>query len=253
MEKYKDQEWLSKQYDKYPIEDIASECGVSNHTIYYWLNKLDVASPLYNKNVIYNDEEWLKEHYLGKGMSVREIANLDVCDVGEQAIRLRLIYFSIDTREKSNPAKYSRAQGVDPESKHLDAAWLREQYVDKDKTDAEIASMDCVDVNRSSVGRVRRSYSIDSDYHISECDSHGFSYGPNWNNITKRIRKRDDYMCQDCKITQREYLDMFDMKLDVHHKRPVTEFKHIHQANRDENLVTLCRRCHKEVEEKRKI
>jgi len=68
-------------------------------------------------------------------------------------------------------------------------------------------------------------------------------YGPNWQKIREQVRSRDEYKCQVCGTpeTTRQH--------DVHHKIPFRAFSSREEANRLENLVTLCPTCHKQVEE----
>ncbi len=63
-------------------------------------------------------------------------------------------------------------------------------------------------------------------------------YSDDWGNILREeIRKRDNFICQECGIHQDE-LDGWNKKLDVHH---IDYNKH--NCNKD-NLITLCRSCH---------
>jgi len=85
-------------------------------------------------------------------------------------------------------------------------------------------------------------------------------YGPEWNKIRERVRARDGYKCQVCGTpeTTRQH--------DVHHKIPFRSFIRSamssrsipegpdvtlqrQQANRLDNLTTLCPSCHKKAEE----
>jgi DEAD/DEAH box helicase domain-containing protein len=68
-------------------------------------------------------------------------------------------------------------------------------------------------------------------------------YGPGWGKIRERVRARDGYKCQACGTpeTTRQH--------DVHHKIPFRAFASREEANRLENLTTLCPSCHKKVEE----
>jgi DEAD/DEAH box helicase domain-containing protein len=79
-------------------------------------------------------------------------------------------------------------------------------------------------------------------------------YGPDWQKTRERVRARDGYKCQVCGTleTTRQH--------DVHHKIPFRSFTRIGstepayiQANRLENLTTLCPSCHKKVEENVRI
>lgn len=76
-------------------------------------------------------------------------------------------------------------------------------------------------------------------------------YGPDWERQRDIARKRDNYTCQDCGITEKE----FGKKLEVHHKKPFKSFGYIpikndnhKQANDLSNLITLCIPCHKRAE-----
>jgi len=61
------------------------------------------------------------------------------------------------------------------------------------------------------------------------------SYGLGWtDDLKESIRKRDNYICQECGIHQEE----IDRSLDVHH---IDYDKH--NLN-PENLIALCRKCH---------
>jgi DEAD/DEAH box helicase domain-containing protein len=68
-------------------------------------------------------------------------------------------------------------------------------------------------------------------------------YGPDWPRIRDRVRARDKYTCQVCGAveTNRQH--------DVHHKTPFRAFTSMMDANRLENLTTLCPSCHRKVEQ----
>lgn len=68
-------------------------------------------------------------------------------------------------------------------------------------------------------------------------------YGPNWIQQRKRARKRDSYACQNptCRITEKEY----GQELSVHHKVPFVFFNDYLEANKLENLISLCELCHR--------
>lgn len=67
-------------------------------------------------------------------------------------------------------------------------------------------------------------------------------YGPHWNKIARRIRKRDHHTCQICDKQQRK-------GLHVHPIRPVRLFNgDLERAHDPLNLITLCQTCHNKVE-----
>jgi DEAD/DEAH box helicase domain-containing protein len=69
------------------------------------------------------------------------------------------------------------------------------------------------------------------------------NYGPQWIQIRDRVRARDKFICQVCGMveTNRQH--------DVHHKVPFRVFTSFVEANRLENLTTLCPSCHRKVEQ----
>ncbi|GAB4542780.1 MAG: hypothetical protein Fur002_13660 [Anaerolineales bacterium] len=72
-------------------------------------------------------------------------------------------------------------------------------------------------------------------------------YGKSWNQIRDSVRARDSYRCQICGAaeTARQH--------DVHHKTPFRSFASAQEANRLENLITLCRTCHHKAEQNLRI
>jgi DEAD/DEAH box helicase domain-containing protein len=68
-------------------------------------------------------------------------------------------------------------------------------------------------------------------------------YGPDWARIRDRVRARDRYTCQVCGAVEA------GRQHDVHHKTPFRAFTSAVEANRLENLTTLCNTCHRKVEQ----
>jgi len=81
-------------------------------------------------------------------------------------------------------------------------------------------------------------------------------YGPNWNGQREKALERDDYKCQECDMTLEEHLQQFEQELHVHHKvkrRTIVDednptIEQFELANSLDNLVTLCKVCHKKLE-----
>ena len=69
------------------------------------------------------------------------------------------------------------------------------------------------------------------------------NYGPEWGRIRERVRARDGYKCQVCGTPEST------RQHDVHHKTPFRAFTSLSEANRLENLTTLCTSCHHKVEQ----
>jgi group II intron reverse transcriptase/maturase len=55
-----------------------------------------------------------------------------------------------------------------------------------------------------------------------------------------KVLKRDDWTCQSCGA------NLSEAQPEVHHKKPVRDFSNPKEANRLENLVSLCPGCHKD-------
>lgn len=78
-------------------------------------------------------------------------------------------------------------------------------------------------------------------------------YGPNWTEQREKTLIRDGYQCRDCGMSQEESINKHGQRLSVHHRVPRRNFKEggeldFEQANRLENLVTLCGTCHSKWE-----
>lgn len=69
------------------------------------------------------------------------------------------------------------------------------------------------------------------------------NYGPGWSQLRDRVRARDKYTCQVCGAVET------DRQHDVHHKVPFRAFTSFVEANRLDNLTTLCPSCHHKVEQ----
>ncbi len=75
-------------------------------------------------------------------------------------------------------------------------------------------------------------------------------YGPNWQVQRRRALERDGYRCRRCGVPHTP-----ERPLHVHHIRPFRTFGYLpgvneayREANRLENLITLCARCHRLAE-----
>lgn len=76
------------------------------------------------------------------------------------------------------------------------------------------------------------------------------NYGPDWSKIRERVRTRDQFTCQVCGAIESDPSTTLRARQhDVHHKTPFRAFAAFEDANRLENLTTLCRTCHQKVEQ----
>lgn len=70
--------------------------------------------------------------------------------------------------------------------------------------------------------------------------------GGNWKTQAHLARERDGFCCVACGISEEE----LGRQMDVHHKVPFRLFESPIEANRLNNLVSLCPSCHKKNETK---
>lgn len=84
---------------------------------------------------------------------------------------------------------------------------------------------------------------VGPDHHQWEGGS--LSYGRSWWAVRRSALRRDQYRCQHCLRTEGE----LGQKPDVHHLDRVRDFDDPEDAHRLENAVSLCRSCHRRVEE----
>ena len=67
-------------------------------------------------------------------------------------------------------------------------------------------------------------------------------YGANWPAVRDTVRARDNFTCQVCGAAEN------GRSHDIHHKQPFRSFTSVKEANRPENLITLCPNCHRRAE-----
>lgn len=67
-------------------------------------------------------------------------------------------------------------------------------------------------------------------------------YGSEWRELILTVKERDHYTCQSCGVTEGV------QTLEIHHKIPFKQFTEKKIANKLDNLVTLCPRCHRQAE-----
>ena len=74
--------------------------------------------------------------------------------------------------------------------------------------------------------------------------------GPNWRKQRSLVIERDNCKCSDCGISNNDSLVKYKAVLSVHHLKPYHEFDNYEEANKLENLITVCLSCHKAREHK---
>jgi|APHM01.1.fsa_nt_gi hypothetical protein len=95
----------------------------------------------------YNNEDWLRQKYVNEELTMQEIA--DICDCANPTIYRKLKQSDIDTQEEGKRKK---------DGKHNDEDWLRQEYVEKERSAPAIAH-EC-GVNRTTIYRRLRNFGI---------------------------------------------------------------------------------------------
>ncbi len=118
---------------------------------------------------------------------------------------------------------------------------LGEEPLDLPSTDLQTTGY-WVSLSEETVNRLRESGMWTNDPN---------NYGPDWGKIRERVRARDKYTCQVCGAVENGPSSALrtGRQHDVHHKVPFRAFPSYLEANRLENLTTLCPTCHHKAEQ----
>lgn len=235
MKDYRDPETLRHLYheEKLSMQQIADELDSCYRTIFNWMEKHDIERrPQWQEmDGPWRDEETLRELYHDKGWGATTIAEELGCD--KKTIYNWLDRHDIETRESTH----------DINRGWRDAELLEELYWDQDLSCKEIA--DKLDTREGTITKWLLRHDIETKDHSGSNHpfwrgGHDKYKGPNWRDQRQKARRRDQYRCQDC---QKSASDM-EQKPDVHHITPFCAFENYEEANKLDNLITLCRSCH---------
>lgn len=80
--------------------------------------------------------------------------------------------------------------------------------------------------------------------HWSGGASRSYLNGKSWHRQAYRARRKANFVCQLCGITEKE----LGKALDVHHIKPFTSFNSTRKAHSLSNLQALCHNCHMKIE-----
>lgn len=79
---YQEKEWLTEEYfnKNRRAEDIGAEFGVGPDAILHWVRKLDLPkrpqTHQLNPEMLYQNKDWLFDHFITKGETAKEIAEM---------------------------------------------------------------------------------------------------------------------------------------------------------------------------------
>ena len=91
------------------------------------------------------------------------------------------------------------------------------------------------------------SVNVSGKSHPNWKDGYEPYYGPNWERKRRETRERDGYHCVLCGVTDGASKLIHGRELSVHHVTRINDFANPVDANKLENLITLCAYCHQRV------
>jgi hypothetical protein len=91
-------------------------------------------------------------------------------------------------------------------------------------------------------------YHVGKNHHFPYIERKPGAYGYNWPEQKRKVKERDKNICQICGKNQSQN---FGQNMDIHHLIPFLLFTSYEQANKLENLTSLCIECHRR--QKRKL
>jgi 5-methylcytosine-specific restriction endonuclease McrA len=95
-----------------------------------------------------------------------------------------------------------------------------------------------------------KSENVRRENHPNWKGGHRDSYGPNWDKKREERLEKDGFKCVVCRQSNEEHKEVYGVSLHVHHIERKENFRDENgdldydRANRLENLVTLCYKCH---------
>jgi 5-methylcytosine-specific restriction endonuclease McrA len=135
-----------------------------------------------------------------------------------------------------------------------DAEKLRRFYWELEFTTDEIAQIE--DCCSATVSKYLDKHNIETRRKGARCredhpkwvERDTKRYYGSWDTTRESALERDNYRCQSCGATAEEHKETYSNGLDVHHHRKISSFEDAENANSLDNLLTLCRVCHKKYE-----
>ena len=203
--------------------------------------KINENGPVYCSTECQNEDrrtnipkETLYRLYWGENMSVEEVAN--ELGVSTTPVKRCMKEYGIPLVDKFNEIWVFDQRG---------RGWLKSEYMDKKKSTYTIAQENDIDheyVRRRlhSLGIPLRNSWIKNIQQKDTGERSEIGYGREWTELATAIRERDNHTCQGCGRKQSD----LDHTLHVHHITPIRTFKNVEEANKPENLVSLCYACH---------
>ena len=193
----------------------------------------------------WRDEQLLRELYLDRKLSLSDIS--ERFDCAPTTVSKWLRRHDIPTRGPAGTG------GVGETLKNKNC--LRKEYLKKEKSIHTIANE--LEVAPWTVheylkhhGIPRRGFGLSGERNGNYRGGHDKYYGASFEGQREKALERDNHQCQDCGIGQKKHKSEYSCELHIHHVQKFSDFgvENHREANRLENLVTLCASCHRKWE-----
>jgi len=276
-----DKETLKRLYNKYnTAKDVADDLGCSTSTVINWMDKYDIDRTNSHSNVRERDHEptlnticdWCSErfykrpcnkekfehHFCSKECHGKWLSENNTGEKHWQYNRIEVKCENCDDTKIVPPSYVENSENTYCDSKcqaeyegrsgHDNGRWKPKIRINCEQCDVGF------DVHKSRYERKGNNFcsiSCRADWmseNIVGENHHQYKggtlyYGETWNRKRKKVQERDENVCQLCQKQP-------EQKPDVHHIKPVREFENPNEAHTMENMVQLCRSCHRKMEVK---
>jgi len=208
----------------------------------------------------YHDKEWLEKKYWEEELSTADIASEIGCSAA--SVRMWMERHGIRRRNAPEWGELTSEKEIEENTPEqlLDEDWLRTAYIKEKESTTDIAER--LNCGHSTVCSWLKRHGIEISYdgYFPTGEDHwnydgGLEeYGPGWQSKRRKVRSRDDYMCQRCGLPESEHKSKWGQELHVHHIIPRKEFLdengdfNHQEANALDNLIAVCRDCHRLLE-----
>lgn len=178
-------------------------------------------------------KSFLIQEYIKNKKSTPQIAREIGC--GQMTIWNYLNKFNIPRRTTSESIKECFKKYPERCRGYIDGRTLKEHYYCKEP--------DCkneIGIISALYGKGRCVFCANKgENNPSYFDGKGYEpYTPEFTRrLKEKIRKRDNYQCQNCGMTQEEHFIVYGRDIEIHH------IDHNRKNCNDDNLITVCKQC----------
>lgn len=228
--------------DRHSVEDISEAFGCSPATVSRWLNRHGIESRQQETFPKLRDSEYLEERYVNRKLSTLDIAN----ELGCSGVTVSnwLDKHGIESRDR----------GDELDDRLRNEAKMREFYHQERMKIKDIANkLGCCNC---TVRKFLSKHDIEcrdakfqpGEDHFNWAGGHEKYYGPNWESQKRKAKERDGYECLLCGMSEEKHLKELGERIHVHHIRKFRRYNSYKEANVLDNLATVCKDCHYDVE-----